>query len=288
MSATGGLKTAAAERAMSRPQWVRANLLAGLALLVRAPRMKAPSGFAWRTPPLRLAVGAIVAVVAILVTMVIVDAWAIAAARRVPVWLDGVFSELTGFGRSNWVLVPSGLLLVAIAILASPALPRISRLVLTAVSVRLAFLFLAVGFPGLVVTIVKRFIGRARPLIEGSLDPFRWRLFDWSVEYASLPSGHSTNAFAAAFALGALWPKGRVLFWSYALIIAVSRVVIVAHHPSDVLAGAVAGVLGALIVRDWFAVRRLGFVPDGKGGVRTLPAPSFGRIKRVARQLAAQ
>ena len=33
-------------------------------------------------------------------------------------------------------------------------------------------------------------------------------------------------AFAVAVAMGALWPKGRLLFWSYALIIAVSRVVI--------------------------------------------------------------
>jgi undecaprenyl-diphosphatase len=265
---------------------VRANVTAYLALLVRAPR--AGAVFAWRTPPLRVAVGAIVAVVAILATMIVVDAWAIAQAQRLPVWLVDLFNEITDFGKSGWFLVPAGILLAIIAVLASPALPRICRLTLTAMAIRLGFLFLAIALPGLVVTIGKRLVGRARPLIEGNLDPFVYRPLGWSVEFASLPSGHATNAFAAAIALGALWPKGRPLFWTYALIIGVSRVVITAHHPSDVLAGAVAGVLGALIVRDWLAVRRLGFVPDADGGVRKLPGPSLARIKRVARQLAGQ
>jgi undecaprenyl-diphosphatase len=75
--------------------------------------------------------------------------------------------------------------------------------------------------------------------------------------------------------------------WVYALVIGISRVVLTSHHPSDVLAGAVAGVLGALIVRDWFAARRLGFTIDGNGHVRALPGPTCRRIKRVARQVIA-
>ena len=67
-----------------------------------------------------------------------------------------------------------------------------SQRVLAAIAVRLGFLFLAIGLPGLVVTIVKRLIGRARPLVEGSADPFIYRPLGWSVEYASLPSGHAT------------------------------------------------------------------------------------------------
>ena len=107
------------------------------------------------------------------------------------------------------------------------------------------------------------------------------------MEYASLPSGHATTAFAAAVAIGALWPRTRPLMWAYALIIAVSRVVLTAHHPSDVLAGALVGALGALLVRDWFAARRLGFARRPDGRIRPLPGPSFRRIKRVARQLVA-
>jgi undecaprenyl-diphosphatase len=51
---------------------------------------------------------------------------------------------------------------------------------------------------------------------------------------------------------------------AYALTIAFTRLVLVAHHPSDVVAGAAIGVIGAACLRYWFAVRRLGFeVGDG-------------------------
>ena len=53
------------------------------------------------------------------------------------------------------------------------------------------------------------------------------------------------------------------------------------------MAGAIVGVLGALLVRDWFAARRLGFVRDGDGRHAALPGPSLARIKRVARQPVA-
>jgi len=107
----------------------------------------------------------------------------------------------------------------------------------------------------------------------------------WRPEYASIPSGHGTTAFAAAIAIGALWPRARPYMWVYALLIALSRVVVTAHYPSDVIASAFFGILGAVLVRDWFAVRRLGFMIDHAGHVHALPGPSWRRIKAVARRL---
>jgi undecaprenyl-diphosphatase len=75
--------------------------------------------------------------------------------------------------------------------------------------------------------------------------------------------------------------------WTYAVVIAVSRVVLTAHFPSDVMVGAIVGVVGALLVRDWYAARGLAFVLGRDGVVRPLPGPSLARIKRVARQLVA-
>ena len=43
----------------------------------------------------------------------------------------------------------------------------------------------------------------------------------------------------------------------YAILIAASRLVLLAHHPSDVVAGALIGVIGAMFVRYWFAARRV-------------------------------
>jgi undecaprenyl-diphosphatase len=185
------------------------------------------------------------------------------------------------------LLVPIALVLAAMTALASPRLPLMSQRVLAAVAVRLGFLFVAVGLPGLVFTILKRLIGRARPLVEGSADPFIYRPLNWTVQYASFPSGHATDAFAIATAIGVLWPWTRWIMWPYAVAIAVSRVVVTAHFPSDVIAGAVVGVVGALLVREWFAARGLAFVLRPDGAIAPPPRPSFARIKRVARQLVA-
>ncbi len=59
--------------------------------------------------------------------------------------------------------------------------------------------------------------------------------------------------------------------WTYAVVIALSRVVLTAHFPSDVMVGAVVGVVGALLVRDWFAMRGLAFVLGADGTVRPCP-----------------
>jgi membrane-associated phospholipid phosphatase len=162
-----------------------------------------------------------------------------------------------------------------------------SRLMLAAFAVRLGFVFAAIALPGLFVTIVKRLIGRARPFVGGEADPFLYVPFSWRPEYASLPSGHATNVFAALVAVGLVCPRLRPIMLVYALTIAASRVIVLAHHPSDVIAGAVAGMVGALLVRDWFAARRLGFVIDHDGQVKALPGPSLRRLMTVARQFMA-
>jgi undecaprenyl-diphosphatase len=75
--------------------------------------------------------------------------------------------------------------------------------------------------------------------------------------------------------------------WVYAVVIAASRVVITAHYASDLLASAFFGIVGAILVRDWFAVRRLGFFVDASSRVHALPGPSWRRVKAVARRLVS-
>jgi membrane-associated phospholipid phosphatase len=159
--------------------------------------------------------------------------------------------------------------------------------VLAAVMVRVGFLFAAIAVPSLFVTIVKRIIGRARPNVGGSLDPFLFSPFKWHAAYAAMPSGHATTAFAVLVAFGTLWPRARTALLIYALLIAISRVVVTAHYPTDVLAGALVGVVGAMMVRRYFALRRLGFSIGPGGEVHQFPGPSLRRIKAVARGLLA-
>ena len=94
--------------------------------------------------------------------------------------------------------------------------------------------------------------------------------------------------FATLVAVGLIFPRARPALWVYALVIAASRVIGSAHFLSDVVAGAAFGAFGAIVIRDWFAARRLGFFVGSDGRVHTMPGPSFRRIKRVARALTGQ
>jgi len=213
------------------------------------------------------------------------DTAAIKGAALLPSWIVDGFNEITDYGRSSWTLWPAGLLILLTAAMATRAATRISQLVLASIAVRLGFVFCAVGIPGLVVTVTKRWIGRVRPSEAGV---FAYHPFSWDSEYASLPSGHTAAAFSALVALGALFPRARPVLWIYAIVIALSRVIIAAHFPSDVIIGAAVGAGGALLVREWFAARRLGFFVGRDGEVHAMPGPSLRRIKKVAQPVADQ
>jgi undecaprenyl-diphosphatase len=267
---------------------IAANLAAFAARLARPARFGSGNvGAVARPRAGRLAIGAGLAVAAVAGTMLFLDSRVIAYHASVPMWLVAVFGEITDFGRSGWFLFPTGIVLLGIAAIASPALGRMSILVLTALAVRVGFVFLGVALPSLFVTIVKRLIGRARPLRVEGFDVY-FAPFSWRADFASLPSGHATTAFAAAFALGALFPRARAVLWIYAVLIAMSRVILTAHYPSDVIAGAVVGACGALLVCRFFAARRLAFTIGPDGSLTAMPGPSLHRIMRVAGRIVGQ
>ena len=77
----------------------------------------------------------------------------------------------------------------------------------------------------------------------------------------SFPSGHSTSAFAAATAMALCFgKKAGIPALFLAALIALSRLYAGVHYPSDVLAGAVlgvlCGVLGAMISKKFQSVSK--------------------------------
>jgi undecaprenyl-diphosphatase len=174
---------------------------------------------------------------------------------------------ITDFGKSNYVLMTFGLG-TCLVFVSSVFVQSTARTRMLALSGRFAFLFLAVLIPNVVGEILKGVIGRGRPFVGGAPDAFHYSHFAWTEAYASFPSGHAVTAFALAFALASLAPKWRVTIWAYAVLIAITRLVLLAHHPSDVLAGALVGVLGAMAVRYWFAARHLIFTIEPDGAIR--------------------
>jgi membrane-associated phospholipid phosphatase len=237
-----------------------------------------------RTPPLPPSafVAIILTFAVAIAAMFSIDATASNWAHHLPRWFINAFEEITNFGLGGWFLIPSAFVFLCLAAVAAPTLPRITQGVLAALAARFGFLFLAVGAPGLFDTIIKRLIGRARPYVGSHDEPFAYFPFSWRPEYASMPSGHSATVAAAAIAIGALWPKMRPAMWLFALLIMFSRVVVLAHHPSDVIVGALVGAVGAVLIRRWFAARRLVFSAQE---LKAFPGPSLQRATAAARQV---
>jgi membrane-associated phospholipid phosphatase len=189
---------------------------------------------------------------------------------------------LTDFGKAALVLWLLAAALFAVAAIAA-RLNGFARSRLLGLGTRLQFVFFAVLVPILAGEVIKWIVGRGRPFVGGKADAFNFVHFAGTNAYASFPSAHSITGFALAFAIAAVWPRARVAMAVYAVLIALSRLVLLAHHPSDVVAGALIGVVGAMVVRYWFAARRLGFAIHRNGAIVPLGGPFPGSRKRVAR-----
>ena len=165
---------------------------------------------------------------------------------------------LTDFGKDDYVLYTLAAIFV-IAALAYPLLRSHARPALVRFAIRVEFFLLAVALPVLVAELIKWTVGRGRPFVGGKADAFNFVPFTGTEAYFSFPSAHAVTAFALGFAIAAIWPRLWVAASTYAVLIAVSRLLLLAHHPSDVVGGALIGIVGAMAVRYWFAARRVGF-----------------------------
>lgn len=65
----------------------------------------------------------------------------------------------------------------------------------------------------------------------------------------SFPSNHATNVFAGATLLAWYFPSLTYFLYIFAFFVAISRVALGVHFPSDILVGAMLGIFVALLVR---------------------------------------
>ncbi len=113
------------------------------------------------------------------------------------------------------------------------------------------------GIGGLaaVVFIIKFLVRRERP--EGD-----WGAIYRSTDPHSFPSGHAGRAFLIALIASALSPAGWVVLvlWIWAPLVALARVAMGVHYLSDILAGALLGILVALFGLQFYLPLHTWFV----------------------------
>lgn len=113
--------------------------------------------------------------------------------------------------------------------------------------------------------VLKPLVARARPYADGAGVLHQWWLEAGAAKERDLsfPSGHMTAATAAMSAI--FWLGNKRYSWTallFALVMGFSRLYLVVHYPTDVIAGAIvgflAGALAAYLVRRIYKVKTIG------------------------------
>jgi undecaprenyl-diphosphatase len=152
------------------------------------------------------------------------------AANRIPP-LDAVASLLTVAGRG-------GLILVALALIRAVVNRRLAMAAWQTILAVLLAALLANSF-------VKPLVARPRPYVTTET----LTVVGDRPTGDSFPSGHAAACIAGAFLLASTWPAARAWLWALAAAVALSRMYVGAHYPSDVLGGALIGWAVAWFVR---------------------------------------
>jgi len=184
------------------------------------------------------------AVWALPVLLLAATAWLVASGGNVPVFralnsdkYQAFWSAVTFLGDTAAVL--------ALALLAARRLPRLLWAIVPAAIIATAWVH---GW--------KQTYDERRPL--ATLERSEVKVIGPELRYGSFPSGHATTAFTAAavcilgLRLGMAWSLALV---AIAALVGLSRIVVGAHWPLDVLAGAfggwIAAALGVVCAERW-------------------------------------
>ena len=119
--------------------------------------------------------------------------------------------------------------------------------------------------------VIKVKVNRPRPFMNVELSGWLRKVDE--AHGPSFPSNHAANNFAGATILAWYFRSKRKYFYTFALLVALSRPALGVHYPSDVIAGAILGIcVGGLIrnyvlnLHPWFSLPEGVSLPAGNSG----------------------
>jgi undecaprenyl-diphosphatase len=193
---------------------------------------------------------------------------------------DGLEDVLVAYANASEVLF-LGLLVAAFVLVRGEHAQRatVRRAVVAA--------GLSAGLGLALAQVISRLVDRPRPFVA---HPDTVRLFARHAADPGFPSDHATAAFAIAVALLLRSRRWGVAALVAATVLAITRVAMGIHYPTDVLAGAALGALSALILNlrpgravvDQLATTFGGILDQTArtAGTRRVPSPRDGRSAR--------
>ena len=103
------------------------------------------------------------------------------------------------------------------------------------IALKLGFLWLCVFIPNMIHGVLKVTLGRARPLML--LDKGEYGFYGFKLDSAfwSFPSGHTTTVVALALGAWFFWPRYRLWYVLFALLLPITRLMLAKHYLSDVM-----------------------------------------------------
>ncbi len=154
--------------------------------------------------------------------------------------LDAVFSFISFLGNKGWMWIVIVLVLIS--------LPKTRK---AGVCNAIALIFC------LVITniCIKPLADRLRPYeVDTTLKIIVPYLTD-----GSFPSGHTCASFASVFAICKYYKKWSVPLYTFATLMGISRLYLCVHFPTDIIAGALLGILfgyGAYMITERIWLKR--------------------------------
>lgn len=143
--------------------------------------------------------------------------------------LDKIFIVLTTLGDNGLIWI-----IIALLLLVTKKYRKAGFLILCALLLNLI----------LVNGLLKNIVQRTRPF---DAVPTVQLLISKPSSF-SFPSGHTSSAFAAVGIISSLMKKYRLYFIALAILIAFSRMYLFVHYPTDIIGGAMMGIICAKVV----------------------------------------